>query len=150
MIDFDLKFLPNERSQDVRRDFEAALAAFAATDPWLAAHPPEIRWRLADLHFPPVDTPPDHPLVAAMTASVAAQGRAPEIAGMLGVTDAAHYAEHGIMGLVFGATSGNAHGPDEYVSIPSLVCAAQAIAGTIVRYCGVREDPRTDGVVQRP
>lgn len=138
VIDFDLKFLPNERSEDIRRDFEAALAAFAATDPWLARHPPEIRWRLADLHFPPVDTPPGHPLIAAMTASVASQGREPEIAGMLGVTDAAHYAEHGIMGLVFGPTSGNAHGPDEYVSIPSLVSAAQAIAETIVRYCGVR------------
>lgn len=138
VIDFDLKFLPNERSQDVRRDFEAALAAFAATDPWLARHPPEIRWELAGLHFPPVDTPPGHPLVAAVTQSVAAQGRTPEVVGMLGVTDAAHYAEHGIPGVVFGATGGNAHGPDEYVSISSLVSTAQAIAETVVRYCGVR------------
>ena len=138
VLDFDLKFLPDERSADIRRDFEAAVTAMASADPWLRDHPPEIRWQLADLYFPPVNTPPDHPLIAALAAAVSSGGGTPEIGGMLGVTDAAHYAAHGIAGAVFGATSGSAHGPDEFVSIPSLVSAAQAIAETIIRYCGVR------------
>ena len=51
VLDFDLKFLPDERSADIRRDFEAAITAMASADPWLRDHPPEIRWQLADLYF---------------------------------------------------------------------------------------------------
>lgn len=146
VLDFDLKFLPHERSEDIRREFEAALAAMAAADPWLRDHPPEVRWGLADLHFPPVNTPADHPLLEALSRAVASGGRVPEVGGMLGVTDAAHYAERGIAGVVFGPTSASAHGPDESVSIPSLVSAAQVVAETVIRYCGLRQDGRTDGV----
>lgn len=138
VIDFDLKFLPDERSADIRREFEAAIAATAASDPWLRDHPPEIRWGLADLYFPPVNTARDHPLVDAVSRAVASGGGVPEIDGMLGVTDAAHYAQCGIAGVVFGAMSASAHGPDESVSIPSLVTTAQVVAETVIRYCGLR------------
>jgi acetylornithine deacetylase/succinyl-diaminopimelate desuccinylase-like protein len=136
VIDFDLKFLPNETSADIRREFEAWIAHFAAADPWLKDHPPEVRWQLADLHFPPVNTPVDHPLVAAVSSSVARSGRTPQIVGSLGVTDAAHYAPYGIAAVVYGPTGGAQHGPDEYVEIASVIDTAETVVETILRYCG--------------
>ncbi|AVO47094.1 M20 family metallopeptidase [Phreatobacter cathodiphilus] len=136
VVDFDLKFLPNETSADIRREFETWIARFAASDPWLKDHPPEVRWQLADLHFPPVDTPVDHPLVAALSESVARSGRTPQIVGSLGVTDAAHYAPYGIAAVVFGPTGGAQHGPDEYVELSSVIETAETLVETILRYCG--------------
>jgi acetylornithine deacetylase/succinyl-diaminopimelate desuccinylase family protein len=136
VIDFDLKFLPHETSADIRREFEEWVGRFAASDPWLRDHPPEIRWELADLYFPPVNTPVDHPLVQAVKASVEAGGRAAEIVGSLGVTDAAHYAAEGIAGVVYGPSGAAQHGPDEYVLISSVVETAQVVAQSIVRFCG--------------
>jgi acetylornithine deacetylase len=138
-IDFDLKFLPHERTQDVRRDFEAWIARFAATDPWLAEHPPVVVWNLAGLHFPPANTSIDDPLCQAVVASVRDRGEEPRFEGMLGVTDAAHYAQHGISTLVYGPAGVGAHAPDEAVSIASTLRAAEVIASTIVRYCGVKD-----------
>jgi acetylornithine deacetylase/succinyl-diaminopimelate desuccinylase family protein len=137
-IDFDLKFLPHEKTDEVRRDFEAWIARFAASDPWLALNPPKVVWNLAGLHFPPVNTATDDPLCMAVADSVRDLGEEPRFEGMLGVTDAAHYAKHGISTIVYGPAGANAHAPDESVSIASTVRAARVIAATIVRYCGVK------------
>ena len=137
-IDFDLKFLPHERSAEIRREFEAWIARFAATDPWLTEHPPQVIWDLHGLHFPPVNTPADHPLPRALRESREAAGLPVTFEGMLGVTDAAHYAAQGIPGVVYGPLGANAHGPDEWTSIASVVEAAQVIAGAIIGHCGLR------------
>jgi acetylornithine deacetylase len=137
-IDFDLKFLPNESTASVRAEFEGWIARFAATDPWLSENPPSVVWNLAGLHFPPANTAIDDPLCAAVAASVRDHGEEPRFEGMLGVTDAAHYAQHGISTLVYGPAGVNAHAPDESVSIASTVKAAKVMASAIVRYCGVK------------
>ena len=137
-IDFDLKFLPHEHSGDIRGEFEAWIARFAATDPWLRENPPQVIWDLHGLYFPPVNTPIDHELPRALEASRAAAGLPVTFEGMLGVTDAAHYAARGIRGVVYGPVAANAHAPDEYVSIASLEEATQVIAATILRFCGLR------------
>lgn len=136
VLDFDLKFLPHEDPAGVRREFEAALLRFAATDPWLAEHPPQVQWDLYGLHFPPVNTPADHPLVEALAESRKAAALPVRLEGMLGVTDAAHYAARGIPGVVYGPAGANAHGPDEYVELASVTEAAQDIAAAVLRYCG--------------
>jgi acetylornithine deacetylase/succinyl-diaminopimelate desuccinylase-like protein len=135
VLDFDLKFLPQEDPSTIRRDFEAAITRFSATDPWLAEHPPTIEWDLYGLHFPPVNTPINHPLVTALSEGRRAAGLQVHLEGMLGVTDAAHYAARGIPGVVYGPLGANAHGPDEYVLLDSLSEAAQDIAVAIYRYC---------------
>ncbi|MBE9605802.1 ArgE/DapE family deacylase [Acetobacteraceae bacterium H6797] len=136
VLDFDLKFLPHEDPATIRRDFEDAIARFAATDPWLVKNPPRVEWDLYGLHFPPVNTPIDHPLVTALRGAREAAGLPVRLEGMLGVTDAAHYAAQGIPGVVYGPLGANAHGPDEYVDLASLVEAAQVIAAAIYRHCG--------------
>lgn len=137
VIDFDLKFLPNECPADVRREFEALVHAFAQMDSWLRDNPPVVQWELAGLHFPPMDTPLDHPLVTAMIESRQAMGLPTRIEGFVAVSDIAHYAGAGVPGVLYGPAGAGLHGTDEYVDVASLIEAAKVVAATTVKWCGV-------------
>ena len=139
VIDLDYKFLPNERSADVRAEFEAFVHHFAQLDPWTREHPPSVRWELGGLHFPPMDTSLEHPLVRSLVARHTALAGEPEIRGFDAVTDAAHYAGAGVDCVIYGPTGDGFHGDDEYVEIDSLVRAAKVIAAAVIDYCGVRD-----------
>ena len=138
VIDYDLKFLPNETSADIRRDFQAFVDAFAAQDSWLRAHPPSVQWELRGLHFPPMNTPVDHPLMQALIDSRRAQGLESEVKGFIAVCDAAFYAGAGIPGIIHGPGGDGFHGSDEYVDLDSLQTVAETLAATVIRWCGVR------------
>jgi acetylornithine deacetylase len=138
VIDLDMKFLPNENSSDYRRDFEAFVHHFAQTDAWLRDHPPTIQWELGGLHFPPMNTSVDHPLVKSLVSHKTSLGKAPEINGFVAVCDAAHYAGAGVDGVIFGPSGDGFHGVDEYVDIESLVETTKVIAASVIDWCGVR------------
>lgn len=137
-LDLDLKFLPHEKSAEVRAEFEAFVQAFAAMDPWTREHPPEVTWELGGLHFPPMDTPVDHPLVASLVRHHSALGTAPEIRGFDAVTDAAHYAGAGVDACIYGPSGDGFHGDNEYVDIASLHRTTKVIAAAILDICGTR------------
>lgn len=138
VIDFDYKFLPNETSADVRAEFEAFVHHFAQTDPWLSLHPPKIQWDLGGLHFPPMDTPVDHPLVRSLVDRHASLGSAPTVRGFDAVTDAAHYAGAGVDAVIYGPSGDGFHGEDEHVDIASLLRTTKVIAAAVIDTCGVR------------
>ncbi len=138
IIDFDLKFLPNETSADIRRDFEAFVHAWAQQDSWLRAHPPRVQWELYGLHFPPMNTPVDHPLMRAVLDARQARGLSSEVRGFIAVCDAAHYAGAGIPGIIHGAGGDGFHGADEYVDLDSLQSLAETLAATVIGWCGVQ------------
>ncbi|HEX2526101.1 MAG TPA: ArgE/DapE family deacylase [Geminicoccus sp.] len=138
VLDLDMKFLPNESSAEVRRDFEAFVHHFAQTDAWLRDHPPTVQWELGGLHFPAMNTPVDHPLVRSLAQHKARLGKTPEIRGFVAVCDAAHYAGAGVDGVIFGPSGDGFHGVDEYVDIESLVETTKVIAASIIDWCGVR------------
>lgn len=138
VIDYDLKFLPNETSADIRRDFEAFVHAFAQQDLWLRKHPPRVQWDLYGLHFPPMNTPVEHPLVRAIIDSRNARGQDTEIKGFTAVCDAAFYAGVGIPGVIYGAGGDGFHGPNEYVDLDSLVAVTQTLAAATLQLCGVK------------
>jgi acetylornithine deacetylase len=138
VIDLDMKFLPTENSADYRRDFEAFVHHFAQTDMWLRANPPTIEWELGGLHFPPLNTPVDHPLVKSLVRHKTALGGKPEIKGFVAVCDAAHYAGAGVDGVIFGPSGDGFHGDDEYVDIGSMVDTAKVIAASVIDWCGVK------------
>ncbi|MDQ0473519.1 M20 family metallopeptidase [Labrys wisconsinensis] len=138
VIDLDMKFLPDETSAAYRRDFEAFVHHFAGTDAWLREHPPTIQWELGGLHFPPLNTPTDHPLVASLIRRKAALGTAPAVRGFVAVCDAAHYAGAGVDGVIFGPSGDGFHGDDEYVDLASLMETTKVIAATVLDWCGVR------------
>lgn len=137
VIDFDLKFLPNEKPADVRREFEALVHSFAQLDSWTRDHPPTVQWELGGLHFPPMDTPVDHPLVSRMVETRKALGLPTTVEGFVAVCDAAHYAGAGVAGVLHGAAGAGLHGTDEYVDVASLMEAAKVVAATAVAWCGV-------------
>ncbi len=138
VIDFDLKFLPNEDPAEVRREFEHLVHAFAQMDSWLRDNPPVVQWELGGLHFPPMDTPLDHPLVTSLVRHRAAMGRQTEIKGFVAVSDIAHYAGAGVPGVLHGPGGDGFHGTDEYVDIASMIETAKAVAAAAVEWCGVR------------
>ena len=138
VIDFDMKFLPNERPADVRREFETFVHAFAQMDSWLRDNPPAVQWDLGGLHFPPMDTPLDHPLVTSMVGTRAAMGLKTTIQGFVAVADIAHYAGAGVPGVLHGPGGAGLHGTDEFVDVASLIEAAKVVAATAVEWCGLR------------
>jgi acetylornithine deacetylase/succinyl-diaminopimelate desuccinylase family protein len=139
IVDLDLKFMPNETKESVRAEFESFVHHFAQTDRWMSANPPVVTWELGGLHFPPLDTPVDHPLVQSVVAARKRLGHADtKITGFVAVCDAAHYAGAGVPGVIYGASGDGFHGTDEYVDVESMIETTKVIAASIVDMCGLR------------
>src|SRR6266702_58882 len=113
---------------------EAAVLKAAASDPWLAAHPPAVRpvgfraegYLLAS----------DHPLADAMAQAHAAAHGAPPRRGVLGATtDARFYLnQFGRPALCYGPTARNIHAVDEAVDLASIVSGARTLARFIAGF----------------
>ncbi|WP_419906351.1 M20 family metallopeptidase [Hoeflea sp.] len=138
-IDLDYKFMPDERFEDVKAEFETFVSNFAAMDPWMREHPPKILWDLFDLNFPPMNTPVDHPLTGSLLKRAGeVQKKQPVAKGFEAVTDAAHYAGAGVDAVIYGASGDGFHGDDECVHIDSLVEATKVIAAAVIDNCGTK------------
>lgn len=137
VIDFDLKFLPTESIEQVRQEFEEFVDGFAKTDPWLKEHPPKLQWHLADIDFPPVATPIEHPLVQAIKETRRRLDLPSKFSGFVAVTDAAFYAGAGVAPVIYGPSGAGLHSEDEYVNIDSLTETAKVFAGAALQWCSV-------------
>ncbi len=123
-----------------RRAFEDAIARAAAADPWLAEHPPEVRWWGG--RFDPAVTDPAHPIVTTVTGAAAdLTGSAPPLEGVTYGADMRLLVNVGrIPTVLFGPGDVRvAHMPDEHVPIAELHVAAQTLVLTALRFCGVEE-----------
>lgn len=138
-IVLDYKFMPQEDFADVKAEFEAFVHHFAQMDPWMRDNPPKIEWGLWGLHFPPMNTPVDHPLTQATLArATQLQAKAPKIKGFEAVTDAAHYAGKGVVPIIYGPSGDGFHGDNECVEVDSLIETTKVIAATALDMCGVK------------
>lgn len=143
VIDLDYKFLPSETKEAVRAEFDAFVHAFAQLDPWTRENPPKVEWDLYGLHFPPLNTPVDHPLVRSLVGHREALGAPaglapPRVRGFEAVTDAAHYAGGGVDAVIYGASGDGFHGDDECITIDSLILSTKVIAAATLDWCGTR------------
>jgi len=125
----------------VTREVEEWVARAAASDPWLAEHPPVVSW--ADNGVMPLEIPEDDPIVALTTAASADVGRGGHLWGLDSWYDGATF-------TLFAETPAIAYGPagfssdgakiahtiDEHVPVDDLVKTAQALAVTAMRFCG--------------
>lgn len=138
VLGLSLKYLPGERGEDVRAEFEDELARVAAADPWLRDHPPEIAWAYGGVSFPPSEIPLDHPLCRAIGgAYAAARGEEPRWRGFEAVSDLAWLAEAGVPGLLFGpGDAAQAHSTAEFLEVEDLLVATKVVALTLVDWCG--------------
>jgi acetylornithine deacetylase len=139
-LELSLKYLPDERMEDVRAEFETYIHRVAQTDDWLREHPPTIEWGLRGVAFPPANTPTDHPGVQAIAAGLAELGRPVHTDGFVAVSDLAWFAEAGIPAVIFGPGLGlGAHTSDERIEIDALVEGTKALALSMMAWCGVYE-----------
>jgi acetylornithine deacetylase len=129
---------PGEDPMVARRELEAAVAAAAASDPWLREHPPTLTWWGGT--FDPALTASDDPIVSTVDAAFGdATGTAARREGMTYGADMRLLVNVGnIPTVLFGPGDvRKAHRPDEYVPLADLVTVTRTLALTALRYCGV-------------
>jgi acetylornithine deacetylase len=120
-----------------RAELEAAIAAAAAEDPWLAEHPPQVIWTGGQ--FAPGETPASHSVVRMLGECAAhVRGTAPGLEGATYGSDLRLLVnEAGIPSVLFGPGGDRrAHMPDELVAVDQVVDVARTLALMIVRFCG--------------
>ena len=134
-LEGDIEFLPGEDPEDVKREFEEAIAECRDNDSWLREHPPVVQWLGTPLE--PAEISGDHPLVAAVEKSYqGVVGKCPEKMGMEGGCDMRIKVLYGkTPSLIFGPGGSGAHTVNECVSIEDLVLVTKVIAVSIVEWC---------------
>ena len=133
-------YYPNERPEVVQREVEERIAAAAATDRWLARHPPTVEWSPAEypVEFAAADFDPEGEAAQALAQAIRdARGLEPVWGGRSGITDAGWFSRAGIPAIVFGPGDMRfAHAVDERVHLDDVVGHCKATALFLLRYCG--------------
>ncbi len=125
----------DQSREEVRAEVEAAIAEVVADDEWLAEHPPEIEWFGWSTDPHEVDFDSDFfELVCSETERVT--GGEVDYRGGLGGNDERFYNRYyDVPCPSVGPRGNNAHGPDEYAEIDSLVETAAILATTAMEWC---------------
>jgi acetylornithine deacetylase len=137
---FHLQYLPEQADAGgwgaaVERELEGWLAATAQADPWLAEHPPRVRWTV---DVPPSYVPASEPIAATTLQAAADLGLPGGTTPHTTWFDGATLVRHGTPAIAFGPGGiERAHTVDEWVGADELTAAAQALALTAMRFCGV-------------
>jgi acetylornithine deacetylase len=135
-IEYNVWYLPDETLEGIQAEIESFVAGVCALDPWLKDHPPRFTWKLRNVWFPPVNTPPDHPFIQLVAGEISATGREVTVEAFTAASELAWYAEQGMQGTIFGPGSiAQAHSPNEFVEIRELVDACRVMALSIAEWC---------------
>ncbi len=130
-LEVDRRILPGSSVDEALRDVDAVIESVRSARPGLNVT------REVTVAIPPVEVAAKSAVCGALSESLAALGRKPEIGGLRATSDAAWLAEAGIEPLVFGPGSlAQAHGPDEFVEVEEVELAARALAGAVIRLLG--------------
>ncbi|MEK6326505.1 MAG: M20/M25/M40 family metallo-hydrolase [Actinomycetota bacterium] len=118
-IDVDVRYLPEQDPDDILTE---------------VADLPGARV-VSTFSRPPVMVDPDLPYVQALRAAAAphSDGQSRGVVGRDGASDAVSFLRVGIPAVEFGPVGGGHHGPEEWVSIPSLAGYRQAIVDFVTR-----------------
>jgi acetylornithine deacetylase len=131
-----LALYPGQRVDWLQAKVEQAVAGAAGAHPFLAAHPPRVRYDGFACAGTEIDA--GHSLVTTLSESYAAvEGAAPELVPTTATSDARLFLLEGIPAVCFGPWAENVHAVDERVNIPSMITAAQVLAVFVRDWCGV-------------
>jgi len=116
-IDVDVRYLPEQDPEEILAEVRELSGAQVTST----------------FSRPPVLVDPDSPYVQALRTSAAphSDGQSRGVVGRDGASDAVSFLRVGIPAVEFGPVGGGHHGPDEWVSIPSLASYRQAIVDFI-------------------
>jgi acetylornithine deacetylase len=126
----------------VEREVDEWIARAAATDPWLAEHPPAVNWwpnRVMSLEIPA-----DDPIVSVVADASADVGRPTRLSGLDSWYDGATFTRlGGTPAIAYGPEGfypdgrSVAHTIDEHVPVQGLVDCAKGLAVAAMRFCEV-------------
>ncbi len=117
-------------------EIQDRLERLAASDPWMAAHPPALT---SGPFYYGAEVSPEEAIVQTAAQSLRDLGIQPRLRGFGSLTDAIHLINlAAIPAISIGPDMDTIHGTDEFISIHQLVETARAIALVIMRWCGVR------------
>lgn len=129
-LDWERRTIPGESRQEVVQEVEEMLQKLHAEDERFSAQ--------AEVSFyrEPYEVSRDEPIFATLEQACRRRlGRAPDITGFSGWTDAALIQGAGIPTVLFGPSGAGLHGAVEYVEVDSLVDMAHILAETICEFC---------------
>jgi acetylornithine deacetylase len=139
-ITYHVAYLPAHADADgwgtaVEGEVEAAIENAASADPWLADHPPHVRWLL---DIPAAEVPAREPIVGLALEAGADVGRPGRRAGLDSWHDGATFTRFGATPTIaIGPGSiDRAHTVDEFVEVDDLVDCARLYALAALRFCG--------------
>jgi acetylornithine deacetylase len=129
-----LGMYPGVVPSTLQRRVEDAVARAAARDPFLAEHPPRVRYDGFVCEGSVVSA--EEPLVRVLSDAYArVHGEPPALRPTTATTDARHFVRSGIPAVCFGPRAEAIHGIDERVSVSSIAACAQVLAHFIVDWC---------------
>ncbi|PLR77264.1 acetylornithine deacetylase [Bacillus sp. V3-13] len=129
---------PDETMQAAEQEMEACLKQLNEADPWFQLNPLKIDWFGG--RWQPGNLDLDHPLLAALSESfVEIKKEKPVIEASPWGTDGGILSNvGGIPVVVFGpGITESAHEANEYIILEDLFAAAEIIAFTIIKWCGL-------------
>jgi acetylornithine deacetylase len=129
---------PGMRVPELQARVEETIAAAAAAHPYLAQHPPVVRYD--GFACEGVTVPTDAAVVQALAgAHESLTGAVPPTIATTATTDARLFVQHGIPAVCLGPHAESIHGVGERVFWPSVVQTAQVLAIFIRDWCGLGE-----------
>ena len=131
-----LAVYPGQPVAELKRLVEAAVAGAASDHPWLAKHPPRVRYD--GFAGNGVEVPVGADIVQALAAAhLKATDTEAALVPTTATTDARVFVESGIPAVCFGPHAESLHGVDERVYVPSVVATARVLATLVRDWCGV-------------
>jgi acetylornithine deacetylase len=131
-----INFLPSRGVAWAQDQVRRAIADTAAMDPWLRDHQPELRFvgvQAEGCH----DTSNAELVDLLGAAHKSVWGVEMRTRQILGFVDTRHYSAYGIPSICYGPSGANAHCPDEYLDLETLMPTARVIALFVLRWCGL-------------
>jgi acetylornithine deacetylase len=127
-------FPPSWTPDEALKRVADAVASAAAGDPWLAAHPPQVRATGFRAEGYLLDA--GHPLADALAAAhQSAHGQPPRRFALGSTTDARIYLnQFGVPAVAYGPRVRNIHATDEAVELDSIVAGARTLARFLAAY----------------
>ncbi len=135
-VSYRLGMYPGQSPADVAARVEQVVAAAAAAHPFLAEHPPRVRYD--GFRCEGFTLPADEPVSLALADTYhRVVGTQAPLLATTATTDARHFVRRGIPAVCFGPLAEEIHGIDERVSIASMERAAQVLAVFVGDWCGL-------------
>lgn len=131
-----VSLFPGTTVAELRSTVDEAIARAAASDEWLASHPPLIVWDGFQTEGVLLDTSSDF-VTCLDDAHRETTGQPCARDVRTAVNDMRYYIFNGVPSTCFGARGGNSHAADEWLDLDSLNPTLKTMAAFVVNWCGI-------------